>query len=96
MKSPHILLASSNVRRLQANIAHIVDAAGQNAIEAEIRSNVRQLFGLGRVHFRFARRQINRNWRQKVSRVYYAAYNVSRAVRLSVDGEFSTESTDHK
>ena len=44
----------------------------------------------------FARRQNNRDWRQKISRFYYGAYNVSRAVRLCVYGEYSTETGDHK
>jgi hypothetical protein len=46
--------------------------------------------------FSFAARQNNRWWRQKISRLYYGAYNVSRAVRLCVSGEFSDDSTDHK
>ena len=55
-----------------------------------------QLFKLGKSHYRFARRQNNRDWRQKISRLYYGAYNISRAVRLCVNGEYSTESSDHK
>lgn len=96
MKSPHLLRASSNVHRLKENLTRILDANALAAIDDEISANVTQLYGLGRSHFSFAARQNNRSWRQKVSRLYYAAYNVSRAVRLWVNGEYSTESTDHK
>ena len=96
MKSPHILLASSNVRKLQSNLKTVVDFNAQSAIEVAVASNVRQLFSLGKLHFSFAIKQTNRNWRQKVSRLYYGAYNISRAVRLCVDGEYSTDLSDHK
>ncbi len=66
------------------------------AIEASINANVSQLYVLGRRHYLFAARQGNRDWRQKISRLYYGAYNVSRAVRLCVHGEYSTEVGDHK
>jgi hypothetical protein len=35
-------------------------------------------------------------WRQKISRLYYAAYNVRRSVVLKSSGAFSTDSSDHK
>lgn len=96
MKSPHLLRASSNVRRLTENLATVLDAMALQAIETEIRANVAQLFSLGRSHYHFALRQSNRAWRQKISRLYYAAYNVSRAVRLCTTGEYSADSSDHK
>lgn len=95
-KSPHLLLAGANVRKLRNNLSNILDRSALDAIENEIRLNTRQLYVLGRSHFLFAKRQNNRDWRQKVSRLYYGAYNVSRAVRLSFSGEYSTEVTDHK
>lgn len=73
-----------------------VDGIAIAAIEAAIFRNVVQLYGLGRNHYHFARRQNNRAWRQKISRFYYGAYNVSRALRLCDKGEFSTDSSDHK
>ena len=96
MKPPHLLKAAPNVRRMKENLIGIVDPTGISGIEQEILRNVSQLFSLGRQHFYFARRQHNRHWRQKVSRLYYGAYNASRAIRLLVTGDFSTDSTDHK
>ena len=96
MKSPHLLRASANVRRLKDNLASVVDATALSAIEAEILINVAQLYGLGRSHYHFAIRQNNRSWRQKISRLYYGAYNVSRSIRLCVSGDYSIDSSDHK
>jgi hypothetical protein len=96
VRSPHILRAATNVRQLQNNLASVVDARAIAAIEAEICRNVAQLYRLGRHHYSFAIRQHNRSWRQKVSRLYYAAYSVSRAVRLCVNGDFSEDSSDHR
>lgn len=96
MRTPHLLRASGNVRKMKENLVNVVNRNALSAIQTEIDRNVVQLFALGRSHFDFAVRQNNRSWRQKVSRLYYAAYNVSRAVRLCEHGEFSTEVTDHK
>jgi uncharacterized protein (UPF0332 family) len=96
MKTPHLLRAAANVRRLKDNLVNVVDGVAIEAIEAEIRTNVSQLYALGRNHYFFAVRQNNRSWRQKISRLYYAAYNVSRALRLCVNGEYSIDSSDHK
>ena len=96
MKSPHLLYASGNVLKLKKNLVTVLDAAGIQDIQKEIFNNVRQLYALGRSHFLFANRLNSRDWRHKVSRLYYAAYNTSRAVRLCVHGEFSEESSDHK
>jgi len=96
MKTPHLLRAGANVRKLKDNLAHVVDATAIAAIEAEIRANVFQLYVLGQNHYFFAVRQNNRSWRQKISRLYYATYNVSRALRLCVYGDYSTDSSDHK
>jgi hypothetical protein len=96
MKSPHLLRTGVNVRKLKDNLVNVVDATAISAIEAEICANVVQLYALGRGHYDFAVRQNNRSWRQKISRLYYAAYNVSRAVRLCASGEYSVDSSDHK
>ena len=96
IKAPHLLRAGANVRKLKENLVNVVDSAAILAIEAEICNNVAQLYSLGKGHYDFAVRQPNRHWRQKVSRLYYAAFNVSRAVRLCVLGEYSTDSSDHK
>lgn len=74
----------------------MLDAAAIGAIDAEISKNVAQLYLLGKNHYLFARRQDNREWRQKISRLYYASYNASRAVRLFETGDFATDVSDHK
>jgi hypothetical protein len=96
VKSPHLLRAAPNARRLVENLKAVVDATAIASIEGEILLNVRQLYLLGREQYRFAGRQTNAMWRQKVSRLYYGAYNVSRAVRFCVHGDYSTEVGDHK
>lgn len=96
LKKPHLLLASSNSRKLLSEIRHIIGQQAIEAIESEIENNVKLLFILGESHYEFAR-QLNRiHWRQRISRFYYGAYNIRRALNLYNDGSFSTESSDHK
>lgn len=85
-----------HVRKLHSNLASVLKPAALADIENEISVNVVQLYALGRQHFLFAKRQQNKDWRQKVSRFYYGAYNVSRAIRLCVYGEYTIDSSDHK
>jgi hypothetical protein len=66
------------------------------AIEKEVDANVAALYSLGKLHFDFAVGLSNADWRQKISRLYYAAYNAKRSISLKSDGTFSTDSTDHK
>jgi hypothetical protein len=94
--APHILLASTNIRRMKTNLTGIIPPQAIDQIETALLDNVAQLYTLGRTHFLFARRQNNRAWRQKVSRFYYGAYNASRALRLCERGDFSTDASDHK
>ena len=96
LKSPHLLLAGGNPRRLKNELAGLLNAAALDAIEAEIRRNVIQLLGLGLSHLAFATNAARKDWRQCVSRLYYACYACSRSVRLEVEGRFTTDSTDHK
>jgi hypothetical protein len=96
MKSPHILLAGGNVTKLKNNLISVIDANAIRAIEKEINLNTRKLYILGKTHFLFAKKQNRNAWRQKISRLYYGGYNVSRAVRLCVNGEYSVDSSDHK
>lgn len=91
-----VLNAASNARRMLEALRTIVDADGCNQIQAAIDSNVRGLFGLGESHFEFARSTQRTQWRQRISRFYYAAYNVRRAVMLNEHGHYSTDSSDHK
>lgn len=90
------LLRLGNQRKLQKVLASVLEEDALAVIEAEIQRNVTDLYGLGLQHYHFAVLQPPRHWRQKVSRLYYAAYNVSRSVRLYVYGEYSIDSSDHK
>jgi hypothetical protein len=96
LKSPHILLAAGNLQKLKLNLVNVIDDNAIKAIEAEICGNAAKLYLLGKQHYVFAIKQNKNAWRQKISRLYYGAYNVSRAVRLCVSGEYSTDAGDHK
>ncbi|HBT76328.1 MAG TPA: hypothetical protein DEB39_05245 [Planctomycetaceae bacterium] len=54
------------------------------------------MFNLGLDHYHFAEGTDSSDWRHKKSRLYYAAYNVARSIRLHYDGVYSTDSEDHK
>ena len=95
METPH-LLNLGNVRKVKKELSGILDEAALERIEREIQSNVTALLALAQRHYRFAVRQSRPNWRQRVSRLYYAAYNASRAVRLLVTGDYSSNVKDHQ
>jgi hypothetical protein len=95
MRSPH-LLNLGNCRKVKSNLIGILDSVAIGCIEAEIESNAIGLFKLARSHYSFAVRQPSPHWRQRISRLYYAAYNTARAVRLYVAGEYSTHVKDHQ
>ncbi len=65
-------------------------------IEQEIHKNTKELFELGEEHYNFAKQTAKVHWRQRISRFYYGAYNVRRAVQLCYKGIYSTDSSDHK
>jgi len=95
LSEPHVLLASSNPYKLIRNLSSILAPAEIDKIRTEIDSNVIALFELGMLHHKFAMSLAIREWRQNISRLYYAAYNVKRAISLKCDGTFSTDSSDH-
>lgn len=95
MKSPH-LLNLGNPRKVKENLSGLLDANALGLIESEIEGNTRALMALARSHFRFAVRQSAPNWRQKMSRLYYAGYNAARALRLHVSGDYSADVKDHQ
>lgn len=96
MKSPHILLLNKNVVDLRRELGHILSKKSTAAFDAEVKENIVQLFSLGLHHFDFAKALGPVNWRQIVSRSYYGAYSVSKAVRLAVNGQYSREVKDHE
>lgn len=95
LMEPHVLLASSNPVRLIKNLTYILSPDQIQKIEDEVNRNVSSLYFLGCSHYVFAMAVEDGEWRQVVSRLYYAAYNVKRAISLRCDGAYSTESSDH-
>ncbi len=96
LRSPHLLLASSNSLKMLTNLRHILDADACNAIQSEINANVKLLFELGQSHYMFAKQLARLHWRQRISRFYYGAYNVRRAISLHSNGSYGTDVDDHK
>jgi hypothetical protein len=95
LKEPHVLLASNNPQRLLANLAGILTYTELAKIHAELDRNTVALFHLGESHLAFCGHIAASEWRQRISRYYYAAYNIKRAVSLNFDGSFSTDASDH-
>ena len=95
VRSPHLLHAGDNLRRIKENLRGVVDDAAVDAIEAAIRQNVKELYVLARRDFAFARRLSAVHWRHCISRLYYAAFCAARAVKLEVDGEYSASVGEH-
>lgn len=95
LSPPHLLLASSNPMKMIQNLNHLLSRHASAKLTAELDRNVFGLFALGISHFEFATRLTDTDWRQKISRLYYAVYNVRRAVMLKHNGVFSTDSSDH-
>lgn len=93
--SPHLLLASANPLKMIQNLNHLLQPAELAKLTAELDKNTKGLFILGESHLAFATPLPDADWRQKISRLYYAVYNVRRAVVLRASGQFSTDSTDH-
>lgn len=96
LKEPHLFNAGSNPMRVIRNLSGILSEQELDKIRHEIVVNVIGLFRLGEAHFTFAQGIQSTYWRQRVSRLYYSAYNVRRAIALKHDGTFSTDSSDHK
>lgn len=96
LSEPHIFLASGNHFKLVKNLSHILSDVELNKIIEEANRNAKELYDLGLSHFEFAKTIDKKFWRQKISRLYYAAYNLKRAMALVTDGSFSTDSSDHQ
>lgn len=96
LSPPHLLLASTNPMKMIRNLDHLLSKQELKKLTDDLDRNVVQLFELGVSHFKFAAPLTDADWRQKISRLYYAVYNIRRAVMLKDSGAFSTESSDHK
>jgi hypothetical protein len=95
MKSPHILLIRKNVVELRQELGGVLSKKSLKAFDDEVIRNVVQLYGLGMEHLTFAGSLPSARWRQVISRAYYAAYSISKSVRLAVYGHYSQEVKDH-
>lgn len=95
LSEPHILLASSNHKKLLKNLSGILEPEELQKIENEIIRNCQLLYSLGESHYSFAISLPLTQWRQNISRLYYAAYNFKRSLTLMFDGGFSTDASDH-
>ncbi len=96
LSEPHLFNAGPNPLKLIRNLSGLILETEIEKIKLEIRRNVRLLYNLGVGHFEFACALDKAQWRQRVSRYYYGAYNVKRAVSLQHSGLFSTDSSDHR
>ncbi len=94
LREPHILLLG-NPRKVMKNLSAVLADDQINQIQLAVNFEVKLLFELGVNHYSFVQIIDDVYWRQKISRLYYAAYNVKRSVTLCCDGSFSTESSDH-
>lgn len=96
LREPHILLASGNSKKLMRNLAGVLTNSQLTRIQNAVNKNVILLYRLAEDHRNFALGVSNSEWRQIISRLYYAAYNSRRALTLACDGAFSTDSSDHQ
>lgn len=96
LKEPHLFNIGSNPLKVIRNLDGLLTPIEIEKIRREVVQNVIALFQLGEDHFAFAKTIANIYWRQKISRYYYSAYNIRRAVSLKYDGTFATDVSDHK
>lgn len=64
-------------------------------IREQSKTHTAAMYNLGLQHYRFAISLGRPHWRQKISRLYYASYNVSKSIRFNHDGNHSTDVKDH-
>lgn len=88
-------LNAGNPGKIATAYARFLAPAEVQKIRNEARLHVAGMYELGVVHYRFAISVSRPQWRQKISRLYYASYNVSKAVRFDNDGNHSTDPKDH-
>jgi len=96
LREPHLFNAGPNPLKLINNLEGLIDQNALTNLRKEIDRNVVLLFKLGISHYQFACAAERTEWRHRISRYYYGAYNVKRAVALKNSGQFSTDSSDHK
>ncbi len=90
-----LFLKAGNPHKIANAYSTLLTAVEIQKIHAEARIHSAAMYTLGINHYRFASRLGRHYWRQKISRFYYASYNVSKAVRFDFDGVHSTDVKDH-
>lgn len=88
-------LRIGNHRQISRIYSEFLDADEIAKINEQINRHTVLMYGLALDHFLFAVSVRKRQWRQRVSRLYYASYNASKAVRFESDGNHSTDVKDH-
>jgi len=96
LASPHVLLASGNINKMIVNLGGVLSAVELEKIEDARQDCIIGLLNLGITHYNFSISISNKNWRHKVSRFYYSAYNCRRSVELFQTGQYKEDSTDHE
>lgn len=91
-----IISASKNPREMIRILSNIISDRAVKQLEKELKLQAIKLFHLGEAHFNFAKNLPDSEWRQRVSRGYYGAYNCKRALSLYMSGQYSTDASDHK
>jgi len=78
------------------NLRALLEDNSYEKLETKFKEDVLGMINLGETHLDFALRTPERHWRQTISRLYYSAYILTRAVRLYCTGKYSTEVSDHR
>jgi len=89
------ILQIGNLRKIKEGLKDLLGEEGCEKIETGIKNECQGLYSLALNHYRFANGLSRHQWRQKVSRYYYAAYMGSRTIRLYVHGDYSIDVKDH-
>ncbi|KQZ97362.1 hypothetical protein ASD74_09240 [Rhizobium sp. Root564] len=88
-------LKIGNHRKISDIYSHFMNSSEIDKIRLEISRHTASIYHLSLHHYTFAASIPKRQWRQRVSRLYYAGYNASKAIRFDNDGSHSTDVKDH-
>jgi len=88
-------LNAGNPNKIITAYSSVLDVANIEAIKGQSKLHTAAMYKLGVIHYRFATSLTRPHWRQKISRLYYAGYNVSKSIRYDSDGNHSTDVKDH-
>lgn len=89
-------LKLGNHRKIINVYSDFLDEKEISKISSQIKSHTKLIYELALDHYKFAASLRKKQWRQKVSRLYYAGYNASKAIRFDNDGNHSTDVKDHE